>query len=67
MHAKAFKQSKPFIAIREQQIHSINKQITKPSPRFPSGVVILLHLRGRVRRRDDPPCEWGLISGFLFL
>jgi len=46
MHAKAFEQSKPFIAIRKQKktiIYSINKQITKPSPRVPSGVTIMSH------------------------
>jgi hypothetical protein len=61
MLAKAFKQSKSFIAIREQQIHSINEQITKLSLKVPSGVAILSHPRSGVRRYSDP---W-LISGFF--
>jgi hypothetical protein len=44
MHVKAFKQSKSFIAIREQQIHSINEQITKPRPKVPNGVAIMSHV-----------------------
>jgi len=46
MHAKAFEQS--FIHIKKtKNQHNINKQITKPSPRVPSGVAILSHPRER--------------------
>jgi hypothetical protein len=55
MHAKAFEQS--IIHIKKKNQHSINKQITKPSPRVPSGVAIMSHPRG------DPR----LISGSFFM
>ena len=35
MHAKAFKQSIIHIRKQKQITHSINKQITKPSPKSP--------------------------------
>ena len=77
MHAKDFKQSKPFIATKKfSTIQSINKQIKhiikkiiKSSPKFPSGVAILSHPIARTRHRDDFPRVAGDIQcrGLIFI
>jgi len=63
MHAKAFKQSIIHIRKQKQITHSINKRITKPSPKSPVESPSCRTLASGAQRRGDPR----LVSGSFVL